>query len=439
MPFEKIITHVPLGYDSQKLNEGINNFDLSINYLSEKADSFYVIGNKENIEKYKKYVHELNDPNVVILENEPSKAKSYMRGKRVVEKELLEKEIKQHGVYNPYFTPKDIATIYGIPSTTNRTGIAIIELGGGYNNADLQTYWNFLSLTTKPNVYALSVDGAYNLQGSDADFEVVLDIEVVGGICPNSNIYVYFAPNTDKGFYDAIYSAIYSTKYPVSIISISWGSPENEWPSSTLNAFNSLFMAAAQKGITICVASGDNGSSDGEIGTTNVDFPASSPWVLACGGTSLVCPTNIYNNLTTKEIAWGNIGPSYGSGGGFSKIFPKPAYQIVTTTNFNKTHRGVPDVCGNADPKTGWIIYLHGNYYTIGGTSAVAPMWAALLGACNFNKFLNPVLYSLYNVNQRIVHDILIGNNGVYTTTTGWDPVTGLGSPAGMFLIPLLK
>jgi len=300
----------------------------------------------------------------------------------------------------------------------------------------LTQYWKYLSLKTIPNVYAISVDGISNSPGSDADGEVVLDIEVVGGILPNSNIYVYFAPNTNTGFYDAIHAAIYSTKYPVSVISISWGSAEDTWPKNTLTAFNNLFNIAAQKGITVCVASGDNGSTDGEKGN-HVDFPASSPWVLACGGTNLVCPTDVYNS-STKETAWGAVNDG-ATGGGFSTIFQKPTYQQTATATYKQTGRGIPDVCGNADPQTGWIIYLNGQYQIIGGTSAVAPMWAAYLAAINCKKFVTPLLYTLYNTNKTILHDILTGNNGGYKAGKNWDPTTGLGSLNGAILTPLLK
>jgi kumamolisin len=337
-----------------------------------------------------------------------------------------------------YFLPTELAKIYQIPKQNNkRVNVAIIELGGGYKDKDLANYWKHLGLTTTPNIIPISVDGAKNNPADvDSSTEVVLDIEIFGGICPNSNIYVYFAPNTDKGFYDAIYAAINNSKYSVSVISISWGGPESSWDEKTLHSFNDLFKQAASKGITICTASGDDGSSDGQPGN-NVDFPASSPWVLACGGTRLSCPTKIYDN-STKEIVWGTITGGGAAGGGISKYFDKPEYQSKVTSNINTKYRCVPDVCGNADPATGWLIYQNKSFYVVGGTSAVSPMWSAYLCSINYKKFLNPVLYDLYQLNKSIVHDILIGNEGSYQATKNYDLASGLGSLNGEKLTPLL-
>jgi len=295
-----------------------------------------------------------------------------------------------------------------------------------------------LKLTTKPNVYSVSVDGVTNTPGSDADSEVVLDIEVIGGVCPNSNIYVYFAPNTDTGFYDAIHSAVYDTTHPFNVISISWGSPENYWVSSSLNAFNALFQQAAAKGINVFCAAGDNGASDGENSGLHVDFPASSPWVIACGGTRLSCPTGIYDKETT-ESSWGAY-PEDGSatGGGISVVFARPSYQLEVGS-FYSGGRLVPDISANADPATGIIIYLNGQLIIIGGTSAIAPLYAAYLGSLSYKKFLNETIYSLYPNNKTMVHDITVGGNNGYTSRIGYDPVTGLGTVNGSIFTPLLK
>ena len=295
-----------------------------------------------------------------------------------------------------------------------------------------------MNLTTIPNVTAISVDGGQNKTGSGADYEVVLDIEVIGGICPNSNIYVYFAPNTSSGFYDAINAAITSTTNPVSVVSISWGSGENYWTSSALQSYNSLFQKASQAGITVCVAAGDGSSSDGESTGNHVDFPASSPWVLSCGGTNLVCPDLNYSSPTTVESVWGSgTATASGGGGGFSTVFSRPTYQTVATANYSTPGRAVPDVCGDADPATGWKIYINSAYTVIGGTSAVAPMWAGLLASVNFKQFANPVLYTAWQANKNIFHDITKGSQG-FPAASGWDPASGLGSPNGTLLLPVL-
>lgn len=399
---------------------------LTINRVQNEIKSFQVSGNISDLSTYLELLEKYVEQGIIPIESDSKiKLKSKINGIKI-KKHLTNKTAV------PYFTPTQIASIYGLTKTpSSRVNIAIIELGGGYETSDLNAYWSYLKLNPIPNVYPISVNGAKNSPGQDADAEVVLDIEIIGAICPNSNIYVYFAPNTNQGFYNAISAAINNVSDPVSVISISWGGPENLWSSSTLTAFNSLFQTAASKGITVCVASGDNGSSDGESTGSHVDFPSSSPWVLACGGTRLTCPSGSYANSTTKEIVWGTVTGNGATGGGYSTVFAKPSYQ--STVN-SKTTRGVPDVCGVADPETGWLIYLDGQYTVIGGTSAVAPMWAAYLASNNYKQFFNTALYSLYKSNKNIVHDIVTGNDGAYSAAVGWDPASGLGSPNGQLL-----
>lgn len=430
--------HIPDNFKYLKsIEKFINENDLTIKYLQTNSKSCHVLGDQDNIEKLLSFINiYLEDGVIAFNSDKPLNAKTYLK-KTDIQPHL---HLNANASTYPFFSAKDVGNIYNISnSQKTRTNIAIIELGGGYKSADLTKYWTYLGLTKKPNVYSISVDGVYNSPGNDADMEVVLDIEVVGGICPYSNIYVYFAPNTNQGFYDAIHNAVYSTTHPVSVVSISWGGPENSWDINSLNAFNGLFQQAAQKGITVCAASGDSGSSDGETTGNHVDFPASSPWVLACGGTNLVCPNRIYSSATTKETVWGTIPNNGAAGGGFSSVFAKPSYQTTTSKNYSSIMRGVPDVCGNADPSTGWTIYINGAYNHIGGTSAVAPMWAAYLAGLGYKKFLNPILYDLYLSNKKIVNDILVGNEGAYSAKNGWDAASGLGSPNGLILTPLLN
>ncbi len=202
------------------------------------------------------------------------------------------------------YTPLQLAHAYAMPAGTDGSGqtIAIIELGGGFGQSDLDTYFGGLKLAT-PRVTAASVDNAQNQPGGDpsgADGEVLLDIEVAGAIAPKADIVVYFAPNTDAGFLDAIAEAAHATPTPTAI-SISWGQSEDSWTAQARTAMDQAFADAAALGITVTVAAGDNGSSDdgssddgssaGGPGAAraaaHVDFPAASPHVLACGGTSL--------------------------------------------------------------------------------------------------------------------------------------------------------
>jgi len=343
---------------------------------------------------------------------------------------LIRKGIARKRGSGPYFYPTDLVKAYQMSAkgSTARRTIGIIELGGGYNASDMDAYWNLLGFTSvKPNLIPVSVDGARNTPNvDDADYEVVLDIQIAGGICPNSNIYVFFAPNTDTGFLHAIQQAINTPG--MTVISISWGAPERSWSSSVISSYNTLFQTAANKGITICAASGDNGSSDGLSGN-NCDFPCSSPYVTACGGTSLVCPSLTYSAGTTSERVWNSGGGA--TGGGYSAIFTRPTYQNGFVTN---ARRGVPDVAGDADPNTGYLIYIRGGLAVVGGTSAVAPLWAGYLALQNHTGFLNPMLYNAYRANKKTFHDIVSGRNGTYAATTGWDPCVGLGTPNGAIL-----
>ena len=225
-----------------------------------------------------------------------------------------------------------------------------------------------------------------------------LDIEVAGSIAPGANIAVYFTPNSSQGFVDALTTAIHdTTNGPPSVISISWGSPESNWTAQSMTALDEACQSAAALGITITVASGDNGSSDGVSGN-NVDFPASSPHVLGCGGTELVAA----NGAIQKEVVW-NDQPQGGgaSGGGVSSVFPLPSWQTNANVPPSPTSgggRGVPDVAGDASPETGYNVLFDGQATVVGGTSAVAPLWAALVALLNQQRgsnigFANPVLY----------------------------------------------
>jgi kumamolisin len=346
------------------------------------------------------------------------------------------------------YTPAQVAEIYNFPAASgaNQT-IALIELGGGFDDSDLESYWQQLGLSTV-SVNAVSVDGASNSPTGDPDGpdgEVVLDIEVAGAIAPAANIAVYFAVNTDQGFLDGINAAIHDTERKPSIISISWGSAESEWTPQSMNAFNAAFHDAALLGISVCVAAGDDGSSDSESdGRVHVDFPASSPWVLACGGTSLIAS----NGKIESEVVWNDGADGGATGGGVSSHFSGPKYQAhinvpKPTGTVNKTGRGVPDVAGVADPDTGFQVLVDGEQGVVGGTSAVAPLWAGLIARLNQMLgrnlgWFHPALYGAIT-QQKALHDITSGNNGAYTASIGWDPCTGLGTPDGEAILNVLK
>jgi len=347
------------------------------------------------------------------------------------------------------YTPPAVAKLYNYPAGTGAgQSVAIIELGGGFAVADLNSYFSSIGISPVPTVTAVAVDGAVNSPEGDpngADGEVLLDIEVVGAIAPAARIFVYFAPNTDQGFLDAITTAVHDTVRKPSVVSISWGGAESTWTSQSLTAYDQAFQEAALLGVTICCASGDDGSTDGvSDGSSHVDFPASSPHVLACGGTRLESSSG----KITKEVVWNQGAGNGASGGGVSETFPLPTFQTGAgvPVSVNSTHflgRGVPDVSGDADPATGYQILVDGRSAVFGGTSAVAPLWAALVAILNQQLgspvgFLNTALYGNAAATKSM-RDITSGNNGAYTAKAGWDACTGLGSPNGTSLLTALK
>jgi kumamolisin len=345
------------------------------------------------------------------------------------------------------FDPTQLAKLYNFPTGVTGSGqtVAIIELGGGYSAADLQTYFSGLGIKT-PSVSAVSVDGGTNQPGTDADGEVMLDIEVVGATAPGANIAVYFAPNTDQGFVDAISQAVHDTTRKPSIVSISWGGPEDSWTAQSRTAMNAALQDAGAVGVTVTVAAGDDGSTDGvNDNQFHVDFPAASPYALSCGGTKVVAS----NGKITSETVWNELTNQEGAtGGGVSRFFSLPSYQasarVPVQPNTNFAGRGVPDVSGDADPTTGYNVLVDGKKQVIGGTSAVAPLWAGLLALINQQLgspvgFVNPLLYQ---IGEAAFEDITSGNNGTtgtFAAGPGWDACTGLGSPNGAALLSALQ
>jgi kumamolisin len=357
---------------------------------------------------------------------------------------------KKHATSVSY-TPPQVAQIYDFPTDLDGSNecIALIELGGGYRDQDLETYFQQLHIPT-PQVVSVSVDGAQNSptgNANSADGEVVLDIEVAGSVAPKARIAVYFAPNTDAGFLDAVNQAIHDTTNAPSVISISWGAAEVYWTTQAMQNMDLAFQTAGTLGVTVLCASGDNGSSDGVHGRkAHVDFPASSPNASGCGGTRLSA-TN--NETWQSEVVWNDGRGRGATGGGISDVFPLPTWQananVPKSVNGHHVGRGVPDIAGDADPQSGYQVYVDGQSLVFGGTSAVAPLWAGLVALLNQKRgqpigFLNALLYQNYqNLTQaHAFHDITSGNNGSYKAGSGWDACTGLGTPDGKMLIDAL-
>jgi kumamolisin len=341
------------------------------------------------------------------------------------------------------YTPLQVAAAYDFPAGLTGAGecVALIELGGGYRTVDLNAYFASLGVAT-PTVDTVSVDGGSNAPSTSdsADGEVMLDVEVVGCVAPAALIAVYFAPNTDRGFLDAVTTAIHDTSHAPSVVSISWGSAESTWTSQAMDEMEAALTDAAAMGVSVTVAAGDNGSSDGVTdGLQHVDFPASAPHALACGGTRLTLTAGALSG----EVVWNDEPGGGATGGGVSNHFSLPSYQLhadvpPSANPGGHVGRGVPDVAGDADPDTGYSIRVDGASMIIGGTSAVAPLWAGLIALLNQGLGravgdLHPVLYATAGTGG--TRDVTVGSNGAYAAGPGWDACTGLGTPNGATLL----
>jgi kumamolisin len=364
----------------------------------------------------------------------------------------------------PTFTAPQIADLYNFPKSLDGAGqcIGIIALnscddsgkatGGGFAASDLEAYFKMLNLP-RPKVVSKSVLGGSNFPGSISD-EMTLDVETAGAVTPGAEVVVYFAPNTTQGFIGAVKAAVHDTLYQPSVISISWGSEEDSAASALVDGLNDAIQDSVRLGITVCVATGDLGSAD-QIppemdGQAHVDAPGCSPFALACGGTKLT----VGNSKIVDETVWndGASGPNVGAtGGGISNLFDKPAYQKgaeMPTSPKGRTGRGVPDLAGHAAVSAGYQVIVGGKKRSMGGTSAVAPLFAGLFARINQQLassgkphagFVNPLLYQ----SPGVFRDILQGNNDqtgtlkVYQAEKGWDPCTGLGVPDGTSLLQL--
>lgn len=350
-------------------------------------------------------------------------------------------------------SPLTVANLYGFPGGdgTGQT-VGIIELGGGFRPTDLQQYFKSLGVAN-PKVVTVAVDHGANQPGSGADLEVGLDIEIIGALAPKATLAVYFAPSgTEAHFGDAILDAVHDTVNNPSVISISWGGSEDQATGQFIDDVNGTLEDAQSMGITVLVASGDNGAADMGPnewdGQVHVDFPSSSPLVIACGATRISTAGNTLDGEAAWNQGFADTDPqvdSFGAvGGGISDVnTPPPSWQtnvnLPPSANGGPTGRGVPDVTGNGDPSSGYTVLVDGSSTVVGGTSAVAPLWAALITRINQRiagrvGFINPQLYS----SAGAFNDVVIGNNRPgggqnpgYDAAKGWDACSGLGSPKG--------
>ncbi len=370
-------------------------------------------------------------------------------------------------------TVAQIAKAYNFPTGLDGSGqcVAVIELNGpdkktgkpadtGYSVSDLKAFFKTNNIPY-PNITSQGVDGGSNLPGKslDGDREVALDIELVGAVAPAAKIVVFFTPNSTNGFIDAINAAALDKTRKPSVISISYGGPEDAYGKTNkafLDGLNRAMQAAAAVGVTVCISSGDSGSAgmpENWDGKPHADFPASSPYALACGGTRLT----LANGNVDNEVVWNDGSTGNGAGGGgVSNYFSIPAYQAgfgVPSSPTGKKGRGVPDLSGNADPFTGYKIFVRGKPLTLGGTSAVAPLTAGLIALINQalqKRSSGPagnINGKIYSAKAKAVfRDVANGNNdmdgslnGLYTARKGvWDACSGLGVADGGKLLGLL-
>lgn len=337
-----------------------------------------------------------------------------------------------------HYTVTQVARWYRFPPRVDGRGqtIALLELGGGFRRADLNAYFRRLRLRT-PRIAVVSVHGARNRPVGGimtADTEVCLDIEVAGAAAPGARLVMYFAPNTHRGFVDGVKAAVYDRRHRPQVISISWGNAEPTWDRRAMRAIEDALEDAAALGITVCTSSGDLGPNDG-LKHRAVEYPASSPNTLSCGGTRL-----IVKDGAPHETPWNDLAEGWGAaGGGNSVVFSRPAYQRDRRRAPPKGRgRAVPDVAGNADPETGYVMRVNGHWIRMAGTSAVAPLWAGLLARCiqSLRHRLGPVNDALYHAAGGVTP---VRPSRARGRTRRWNPFTGLGTPDGVRLLALLR
>ncbi|HEX3766590.1 MAG TPA: S53 family peptidase [Kofleriaceae bacterium] len=323
----------------------------------------------------------------------------------------------------PWRVP-DLCAAYSWPTGLAGGGvIAIIELRGGWVQSDMDAFFHGLK-QPQPSIVDISVDGTTNAPGGSADGEVALDIQIAAASyhCATgkpATIRVYWTGDIASGVRRAAADGC-------DVCSISWGADEALWGPEAAQDMEQAALEAVEAGMIVFAASGDNDSSDGGPGPANVDLPASAPHVIGCGGTT---------RRGATETVWNNDPGSAtgeGTGGGFSTVFPMPGWQIGAP---HGPGRMVPDLAANADPEIGYFIVLHGQQEVIGGTSAVAPLYAGLFASFGQKlRFVTPTLWS----HQTCFHDVTAGDNGMFRAGVGPDPCTGLGAPIGTKLAALM-
>jgi kumamolisin len=332
------------------------------------------------------------------------------------------------------YSPQQIATAYDWPSITNTqngAGVVIANATAESSNlstSDLDTFWNTYGLPTH-TVNVIDVDG--NSGSTGGTIETTIDEERSGAMAPGATLDVYDAASaTDSDFTDT-YNTIVNDN-TAQVVTTSWGEPESDASSSTLTTDDNIFKQAAAQGMSVFAAAGDNGSSDGTSNPDTADYPASDPYVVACGGTTLTLNSN---NTIASETAWSD------TGGAVSAVFSEPSWQVGNGVPQNG-YRNTSDIAMDADPNTGYSVYEGGSWSVYGGTSFVAPQMAGLIAVKDSETGsrlgqANVLIYNDANTSNYSTdfNDITSGSNGAFSAGPGWDHPTGWGSPIATNLI----
>jgi kumamolisin len=346
--------------------------------------------------------------------------------------------------------PSDVARLYGLQTGGTGAGrcIGIIQPAGGYDRADLAAACRAMNVPL-PTTVDIAVGRGGNAFGQDveADKEVALDLQVAIGVAPGARFAVYFTANNDQGLVDAVATAVHDTVNRPSVLVTSWGDAEGNWSESARRAMDAALADAANLGVTVVAAVGDTLATDGLMdGGAHVDYPASSPYVLACGGTRITLTADRLG--ITQEQVWNDR--ISGTGGGISDVYPVPAYQsgltLPTSVNDGGRRRGVPDLTASAAADPGYRIVVHGNPVVMGGTSAVAPLCGGFLALINEQRRtpLGMVHERLYRGGSGLFRPVTAGDNRPfgsdigYDAGAGWSACAGLGSPIGRAIIDSL-
>jgi kumamolisin len=345
---------------------------------------------------------------------------------------------------NDGFWPTEVARLYGIAAPSLGAGqcIAIIAPRGGYLADDLRLAAEQMGFV-RPEVEEVSIDNGRNRfsGGGEADQELALDLQVAAAVAPAARLAVYFTDDSEQGLADAVLAAVHDETHAPSVISISWGLAELSWTKFPLEIFNGALADAVRLGVIVTAAAGDMLATDAvDDDQVHVNYPASSPYVLGCGGTRFSLATDAKS--ISDEVVWKE--GDRGTGGGVSDLFDVPDYQqaagVPPSVSTGKLGRGVPDVAGSAAFANGYRIFVNRQQIVQAGTSAVAPLWAGLIALINAQRGSNirrihPALYG----DPACCRGVLQGDNKAgtlsYSAGPGWNPCAGLGVPIGASIL----